>query len=139
LRVPVHLCRGPVEPADREVAAFYAKLLAVLKATSAFREGAWSQIQPQPAWPGNWTSDDFIACAWAGDNGGRHVIVVNYSNNRGQCRLPLPFAELRGRQVRLTDIMGTEVYDRDGSDLLDGGLYIDHSPWHFNLFDLTVI
>jgi hypothetical protein len=139
LRVPVHLCRGPVEPADHEVAGFYAKLLAVLKATSAFREGAWSQIQPQPAWPGNWTSDDFIACAWAGDNGGRHVIVVNYSNNRGQCRLPLPFAELRGRQVRLTDIMGTEVYDRDGSDLLDGGLYIDHSPWHFNLFDLTVI
>src|SRR5262249_41279778 len=53
LRVPVHLCRGAVESADQEVAAFYAKLLQVLKATGAFREGAWLQIHPQPAWPGN--------------------------------------------------------------------------------------
>src|SRR5258705_13981792 len=52
-RVPTQLCRGPVEPTDREIAAFYAKLLQVLKAPGAFRDGAWRQIQPQPAWPGN--------------------------------------------------------------------------------------
>ena len=40
------------------------------------------------------------------------------------------------RQVRLTDVMGTEVYDRDGSELVDNGLYIDHAPWHFNVFEL---
>ena len=56
--------------------------------------------------------------------------------NQAQCRLPLPFPELRGRQVRFTDVMGTEVYDRDGSDLVDNGLYIDRAPWQFNLFEL---
>ena len=42
------------------------------------------------------------------------------------------------QQVRLTDLMGTEVYDRDGSELVDRGLYIDHAPWHFNVFELRV-
>ena len=37
---------------------------------------------------------------------------------------------------RLTDIMGTEVYDRDGSDLVDNGLYIDNAPRLFNVFEL---
>jgi len=136
VRVPTHLCRGPVEPANVDVAAFYAKLLRVLKTTSAFRDGAWSQIQPQPAWPGNWTSDGFVACSWAGLNDSRHVVVVNYAGNQGQCQLPLPFPALHGKQVRLTDLMGTEVYDRDGSQLVEIGLYIDHPPWHFNVFQL---
>jgi hypothetical protein len=33
--------------------------------------------------------------------------------------------------------MGTEVYDRDGSDMIDNGLFIDHAPWHFNAFELN--
>ena len=139
VRVPTHLCRGPVEPADPETVAFYSRLLRVLKQTSALRGGAWWHIQPQPAWAGNWTSDDFVAYAWTGDNGSRHVVVVNYSEHQGQCRLQLAFPELRDKQVRLADVMGTEVYDRDGSELMDHGLYIDHSPWHFNVFELREI
>ena len=135
LRVPTHLCRGPVEPTNPDIAAFYARLLAVLKRTN-LRDGAWSQIQPQPAWPGNWTSDGFVAYAWAGEAEGHHVVVVNYAGNQGQCRLKLPFPEIHGKQVHLTDAMGTEAYDRDGSDLVDNGLFIDHAPWHFNVFEL---
>src|SRR5215469_8664821 len=52
IRVPTHLCRGPVEPTNPEIAAFYAKLSTVLK-QPAFRNGVWSQIQPLPAWSGN--------------------------------------------------------------------------------------
>jgi glycosidase len=135
VRVPTHLCRGPAEPTNPNIAAFYDRLLAILK-ESPFRDGAWSQVQPQAAWPGNWTSDGFVAYAWAGEDGGRHVVVVNYSDHQGQCRLPLPFPEVRGKQMRLTDVMGTEVYDRDGNDLVDNGLYIDHPPWRFNVFAL---
>jgi glycosidase len=138
VRVPTHLCRGPVEPTNPEIAAFYAKLLAVLKQT-AFRDGSWSQIQPLPAWSGNWTHDNFVAYTWAGVDGSRHAAIVNYAGNQGQCRVPLPFPELCGRQVRLTDVMATEVYDRDGSELVDRGLYIDHPPWQYNVFELRVI
>lgn len=51
-------------------------------------------------------------------------------------RLKLPFPEIHNKQVHLSDAMGTEVYDRDGSELVDNGLFIDHSPWDFNVFDL---
>jgi alpha amylase-like protein len=137
-RVPTHLGRGPTEPVDQEVAVFYARLLQVLK-TGAFRDGTWSQIQPLPAWSGDWTSGGFVAYAWAGEDGSRYVVVVNYAGNQARCRFTLPFPEFRGRQVRLTDLMGTEVYDRDATDVLDNGLYIDHAPWHFNVFELRAM
>jgi hypothetical protein len=38
--------------------------------------------------------------------------------------------------VHLTDAIGTEVFDRDGGDLVDDGLFIDHVRWHFNVFEL---
>jgi hypothetical protein len=139
IRVPPHLCRGPVEAVNPDVREFYSKLLQVLKETKAFREGSWSQLQPQPAWSGNWTSAAFVACAWVGVDGSRYVVVINYAGNQGQCRLPLPFPEFRGRQVRLTDVLGTEKYDRDGSDLADNGLFIDHRPWDFNVFEVHAI
>jgi hypothetical protein len=137
IRVPVHLCRGPIELADREVAGFYSSLLQAIKNGGGLRAGLWTRIDPQPAWPGNWTADNFVACAWAGE-AGRYIVVVNYADAQGQCRLALPFADLRGRRVRLSDLLGPEAYDRDGSELLEPGLYIDHHPWQFNLFELRV-
>jgi hypothetical protein len=139
LRVPVHLCRGPVEPINQECATFYATLLRLLKETGAFRDGVWSQIDPRAAWPGNWTSDAFVAFAWANDAGGRYVAVVNYADHQSQCRLMLPFPQFRGRSVHLADVIGTESHLRDGTDLVDHGLYIDHAPWHFNVFTLQAI
>ena len=134
IRVPVHLCRGPIEPVDADVCAFYTKLLRVLKEISAFRDGDWSLIEPRQAWTGNWTSECFIAYAWTGTDGRCFLVTVNYAANQAQCRLPLPFADLRGRRVRLADLLGTEIYDRDGGELFDPGLFIDHPPWHFNVF-----
>jgi glycosidase len=139
VRVPTHLCRGPAELANPASTSFYKELLQFLRKTGAVRDGAWSQIQPQPAWPGNGTSNDFIAYAWAGATGDHYVVVVNYAGNQGQCRLPLRFPECHGGQVRLTDAIGTEAYDRDGSELADPGLYIDHAPWHFNIFALRAV
>jgi hypothetical protein len=114
VRVPTHLCRGPVEPVNEEVAPFYGKVLRLLRDNRIFRNGAWSLIDPRPAWSGNWTSDDFVAYAWAGEDDSRYLVVVNFARNQGQCRLPLPFPEFRGKQIRLSDAMGAEVYDRDG-------------------------
>jgi hypothetical protein len=103
------------------------------------RDAAWSQIEPRPPWSDNWTSDGFVTYAWAGEDGSRYVVVVNYSGSQAQCQLPLPFPELRSKQVRLADVMGTKVYDRDGTELVDHDLYIDHAPWHFNVFELRMI
>ena len=138
VRVPPHLCRGPVEPTNPEIADFCVRLLQVLK-RAVFRDGDWSQIQPLLAWPDNWTSDCFVAYAWAGEDASRYLVVVNYSGNQGQCRLPLPFSDLSGKHLRLTDLMGTEIYDRAGSELAENGLFVDHAPWHRNVFELRTL
>jgi hypothetical protein len=136
VRVPAHLCRGPVERVDRSVSDFYARLRSVLLKARVLSDGAWSMIEPQPAWHGNWSSDGFIASGWSGAEGTRVVVVVNYSPGQSQCRLRLPFRELRGKQVRLIDLMGEERYDRNGSEIVDDGLFIDLAPWRFNVFEL---
>ena len=138
-RVPAHLCRGPLEPADQNVAAFYDKLLLILKDIDAFRNGDWFQIDPLPAWHSNRSSEGFVSYAWAGKDEARYVAVMNYADNRGQCYLSLPFPELEGRQLLLTDLMGSEVYHRDGGDLVHGGLYVDQAPWQINVFELRSI
>ena len=66
-------------------------------------------------------------------------MVINYAGNQGQCYLRLPFRELEGRQLLLADLMGSEVYYRDGGDLVHRGLYIDQAPWEINVFELRSI
>jgi hypothetical protein len=139
VRAPAHLCRAPVEPTNLDVAAFYAKLLPVLKDTDVLRNGDWSQIEPLAAWSGNRTAEGFVAYAWTSKDGGRYVAAINYSENQGQCYLLLPFHELRDTQTLLTDLMGKETYRRDGSDLIDRGLYNDQTAWQFNLFEIRNI
>ena len=47
VRVPVHLCRGPIEPTDQDVAAFYDKLLLILKDTRRLSE--WRLVSDRSA------------------------------------------------------------------------------------------
>jgi glycosidase len=136
VHVPTHLCRGPDEPINAEISAFYDRLLTVLKKTDGFRNGDWSQILPEPAWQGNPSSDDFVAYSWSGRDGRRYVVVVNYADRRGQCYLALSFSELRGKRVVLADMLGDEVYERDGGNLMSQGLYIDLGPWQLNVFEI---
>ena len=136
--MPVHLRRAPAEARNADIAAFYDRLLAKLRADT-FRNGAWSLIPPQSAWDGNPTWQDFISYAWQSPDGGRYVVVVNYSDHQGQCRLRLPFDGLFGLQFRLVDIMGSEVYLRNGSDLIEPGLYIDLGAWRYNVFRLDPV
>ena len=58
------LVRGPIEPIDQDVAAFYARLLQILKDTDAFRNGDWSHIDPLPAWPARGLR--FLRLGWTG-------------------------------------------------------------------------
>jgi hypothetical protein len=139
VRVPVHLRRGPIEARDADLAAFYDKLLAALATSEAFRQGAWSLIPPQSAWAGNPTWQDFISYAWVSPDGGRYIVVINYSDHQGQCRLRLPFNGLAGLKFQLTDVMGSEVYLRDGHELVDPGLYIDLGAWRYNVFRLEPV
>ena len=61
------------------------------------------------------------------------------ATRQGQCYLRLPFPELEGRQLLLTDLMGGEVHYREGRDLVLRGLYVDQVPWEINVFELRTV
>jgi hypothetical protein len=110
-------------------------LLSVLGQT-ALREGHWQLLECVPAWDGNWTWDCFLAFAWQGPAGDRLLVAVNYAPNQSQCYVRMPFTDISGRSLRFRDLLGPAGYDRDGSDIVSGGLYLDMPPWGCHVFEV---
>ena len=135
-RVPVYVCRAPVEAVDDDLRGFYGELMESVRDPVA-REGAWRLLDPVPAWEGNWTWDCFVAYTLEGADGRRLIVAVNYSGGQSQCYLPLPFPDLAGGRWRLDDHLGKACYDRDGDELLSPGLYLDVPAWAFHVFELV--
>jgi glycosidase len=135
-RISPHLVRAPEEPVDASLQGFYGNLMTALR-QPVFREGTWSLVDILPAWEGNWTSDCFIAWTWQRDGGERRLVVVNYAGNQSQCYVRIPFADVIGKTVRMTDMMGPTSLDRDGNEVVSRGLYLDLPPWSYHVFEMT--
>jgi len=131
-RISPHLVRAPQEPVEQGLRQFYDRLLGVLR-RPVMRDGHWRLLECAPAWDGNWTWDCFLAFAWDGP-GERLLVTVNYAPNQSQCYVRLPFAELAGSEWRLEDQMSEAAYQRNGSDLLFRGLYLDVPAWSACVF-----
>jgi hypothetical protein len=137
-RISPHLVRAPEEPIDQDLKQFYDRILTVLR-ERVVREGKWQLLECMPAWNDNWTNNCFVAFAWESADGERLLVAVNYAPNRSQCRVRLPFPNLADDTWRLTDLMGDAVYERQGSDLQAGGLYLDEPAWNASVFSFKTI
>lgn len=135
-RISPHLCRRPNEPVDAGLQSFYDRLLAVIR-HPLLRDGDWQLLDCSTAWEGNWTRDCFVAFSWQSAADERLLVAVNYAANQSQCYVQLPFANLAGRHWRLQDLLGSEVFERDGNDLQTHGLYLDVPPWKASVYWLT--
>jgi hypothetical protein len=120
---------------DAGLAAFYARLLAVLR-RPALRDGAWSLLDCDPAWGGNPSVLQFIAWSWQRPAEARVCAAVNYAPQQAQCYVRLPWPELAGHTWRLRDLLGDAVYERHGDELLARGLYLDLPPWGHHVFEV---
>jgi hypothetical protein len=134
-RISPHLVRAPLETANEALRRFYDRLLSVLRLTTV-RSGCWQLLECVPAWEENGTWDGFIALSWEGADGARLQVTVNYAATQGQCSVCLPFGDLVGQSVRFIDRMGPGVYDRQGSDVVSRGLYLDLPAWGYHVFDV---
>ena len=122
VRVPVFLRRRIEESADEGLLAFYAKLLAAID-QPAFREGQWNLCE-RTGWPDNLSFQNLIAWSWIlGDV--RYLIAVNLSDNALQARVRVPWDDVRGKSWRLTDALCDAIYDREGDEIAELGLYIE--------------
>jgi hypothetical protein len=134
-RISPHLVRAPVEAVDENLKGFYERLLAVLR-HDAVRNGTWRLLECVPAWDGNWTNDCFIGFGWEGTDGKQLLVAVNYAPNQSQCYVRLPQDALRQGTWRMQDRMGEVNLEREGTDLIARGLYLDTPAWHYHVFQL---
>jgi hypothetical protein len=58
--------------------------------------------------------------------------VVNLSDHGSQAHVRLPWDELAGKSWCLTEVCTGAVYERDGNEMCDRGLYVDLEPWGFH-------
>ncbi|MFI6437885.1 alpha-amylase [Streptomyces sp. NPDC050759] len=128
VRLPVFLSRRPEEPVDEPLRDFYGRLLPV---AAAVRRGDWRLLTPTGR-PDNDTHRDLLAWTWTHADA-RHLVVVNDSDRPARARLPLPWDDLRGRVCRATDLLTGEVYDRDGDELADCGLFVSLGGWGYHV------
>jgi len=135
LRTSNHCRRRAAEPVDREIEAFYDRLLAGVGRPEA-RDGEWQLLDQLPAWDGNTTADKFVAGAWRAGPG-RLIVAVNYGDERAHCYLRLPFPDLQRRCV-LRDLVNPGIeYERDGGELATRGLFLDVGPWGHQVFEVA--
>ena len=134
VRPPVFLSRRPDEPPDRELADWYRWLLAIIG--GGVRRGTWRPLGAT-GWPDNESCRNLLAWSWDGAGSGhRHVVVINFSGQPAQGRVPLPWADLPGRNWHLTDLFAGDVFERDGGELASPGLFAALGPWQFHLLAL---
>ncbi|MFL6144792.1 MAG: alpha-amylase family glycosyl hydrolase [Labedaea sp.] len=133
VRPPVFLSRRPEESPDQELAAWYRRLLAAV-AEHQVRQGSWHQLEPS-GWPDNQSCHNLLAWTWLA-GGDRHLVVINFSAIPAQARIPLGWPDVAGRPWRLTDLLCAEVFDREGDEMAELGLYVSLQPWQFHLFSV---
>ena len=64
----------------------------------------------------------------------RVIVVVNLSGGAAQGRIHLPWGDLQESAWRLHDCLSDAVYDYDGVEMSEQGLYVSLEPWEHHLF-----
>jgi hypothetical protein len=136
-RISPHLVRAPEEPVNEDLEMFYKKLLDILR-QPVFRNGSWQLLDCTPAWEGNLTNDCYIAFSWQDENKTKMLIAVNYSPERGQCYIKLPFNDMSTGTWLVKDLISGVTYEREGADLQEKGMYLDEPAWKNYVFSLNV-
>jgi hypothetical protein len=134
VRPPVFLSRRPDEPPNRDLAAWYRRLLAAV-ADHHVRSGEW-RLLDCTGWPDNQSCRDLLAWSWSGNGDGRRLAVINLSGQPAQAVIRLGWPDVAGRTWRLADLLQEQVFKRDGDELASSGLYVDLPPWHSHLLAL---
>lgn len=138
VKLPIQLRRRPQEPFTADLAAFYTSLLALIR-DDLVRGGDWSLAAVKPSWEGNDSHGAYIAMHLR--KGDRHwLIAVNYADHWSQCFIEAPVSNEAAwgqRGFVFRDLLRGAVYERDTTDLLTRGLYLDVEGWGYHVFEVS--
>jgi hypothetical protein len=71
--------------------------------------------------------------------GRRYLIAINLSDWNSQARIRTSWSDIRGKTLCFDDLLSGERYSpRDGTETVDQGLYVELTPWAFNVMSVKV-
>jgi len=129
-QIPIQLGRGPDEPPDSDLRAFYERLLRA-EADAGLRNGDWRQCECA-RWPDSDSYRQLVSWCWSTPHA-RHLVLANLSDAPAQARVRLPWGDLAQRTWKLADLLSGRCFERAGDELADEGLYVALDPWESNL------
>lgn len=133
----VQLARRAEEPLDDAVAEIYRILLPAFKRSGVGR-GDCELLVPVRAWDENPTSQCINVIQWQRPGQAEFdLVAVNLAPHHAQCRVRLTARGLAGRGWILSDRLGEERWERDGTELATAGLYLDLEPRGARLFSVS--
>jgi glycosidase len=133
IRLPIQLRKAKEEEPDEQIRAFYGKLLSIAK-KEVFHEGKWRLKGVF-----SFMDDSFhnlIAYTWKSRQQLR-LVVINFSQNLSQGRIPLTDELDADGDYLLTDEMNGREYVRKGADLAAAGLHIILDRYGVHIFDFA--
>ena len=132
IKVPVQLSRRPEEPINKDIQNYYLNLLKIIS-EEEFHGGKYRLYHQRSAWEGNYTYTNYLIWSWSSEKN-FYLVVINFSPFRSQCYVTLPSEEVDNQNCTLVDLIGPNIYERDGCVLCRQGLYLDLQPWTRHLF-----
>lgn len=134
IKLPVFLARRRAEPVNADLLAFYKRLFQETQ-NEIFKSGNWLLCESN-GWPDNLSHLNILVWSWTKDKQ-RYLIVINFSGFTSQALVKLPWNDLQGNLWRFKDTLANELYDRNGNDIQNAGLYVARGPWMFHFFEVT--
>jgi hypothetical protein len=69
-----------------------------------------------------------VAWSWRKDDE-LYLIVINLSDGTAQARVQIPWGDIRGETLYLSDAFSEAAYARDGDEMLAPGLFVELGPY----------
>jgi hypothetical protein len=115
---------------DESAREFYGALRRILQ-DRAYHDGAWSSLDAQPAGPDD-PPPPIIAGRWRLGSAVR-IVVANLSGATAYARVRIPLRESGPSPLRFRDELNGKDFERDRSEVLEPGLFVELAPWsaHF--------
>lgn len=136
IKTPIQLGREAQERPHPNFQKFYEKLLGWRK-QEIFQKGQWQFVETREASKGNSSHAHLLVWIWQFKSQ-RRMVVINYSEERSQGRIPFQSEWLSGRVMVLDDEFGGEIYQRQTTELKEQGLYVDLEAWKMHWLEWEV-
>ncbi len=133
VKVPVFLSRRQDEPENPWLKTFYRQMLKLLQFDPVCN-GKWS-LCGLSGWPDNRTYDNLLAWEWIG-NHENLLIIANLSDQPATAIVKSSYSYLRSRTYQLFDVISGVLYNRDGDEMNDPGLFVGLKEWGVHAFSI---